>query len=658
MEITPAKMQDCKIRHPAEADSLRFAAEELQSYLAKIFGASPAISTEPFSAVGFCLGLFADTGVAEELVGHGIGGEQIAESRLETYAIVIAQERVCFYGNRPRAVLYAIYDFLRDVLGCEFAISADGIEKIPALTELRLEPSVTVEQASFPVRGLGFHTDDCRSVDIYLRMIDWLAKLKYNRFQFNIRLWESLSESLGPALADRDLDLDLGIHSLNFFLPESDYLEAHPGWYVEDGNRFGRQLRFANLESIPQALENILAFIKKVPQLRYLGLWPLDGTKFDPAEIASGQMGDLVLEYVNRIADGIAREHPELTIDHLAYVGYVSPPESTIPSANVMTSVCHYFDRNFTQPICDAWFGRARIDTEPSRAKAAGNFHPHRNHRQCCEDLRGWVELGETIVFSYYPDLNLSARCIFDIAEVIQLDMQYYQAVGAVGSLACYCMHTEFLWIYREIHQLADCLWNPDVDMAGREGKLMGAVFGDAGEAMRLFYRTLHHVQDQPLMAGFRLPDLMRGIMLAHDMAGYDPKIHQPTLGQIEARFDRLMENLSAATAKAETAEIGERIDGIRHNVIMQRAFARLGCHVLAAFGYRHRCAIGKMDSEESEAKARAMFDEALCIFEEWASWHKSNAPDWIDFDRKIKAYRVALETDFPKMQLPQSGEE
>lgn len=636
--------------HPA----LRFAAAELQRYLQRIFGAATAGGNAEATGDGIWnLGLFGESRVREVMTRAGCTIEPLGSPDSDTYLILVTHDGVHLYGSRPRAVLYAVYDFLRDCCGCEFAISATGVEHIPRLQELTLQPTQRLERAAFPVRGFGFHTETCADAAFYVRMTDWLAKLRYNRIQLNIRLWPAVAEVLAPAMAARDLDLDLGIHSLNYFLPADEHFASHPDWYASVTNRFGRQLRFSNLDSVPVVAERILAFLKQTPGLKVLGLWPLDGTGFDPAEIASGKMGDIVLRYVNAVTERLAPHYPELVIDHLAYVGYVSPPQETRPHPAVLTSVCHYWDQLFTQPVCDAWYGRARIASEDAKAKARDRFNPLRTHRECCQDLAGWLKLGPAIVFSYYTDFNLSASTVGDISRVIQTDLQYYRALGAQGSVACYCLNQEFLWLFREVHALGECLWNPDVDWAGRNRRLLDTVFGAAGDAMCRVYAALDSLHNQPLFSGFRLADLARGIVPTYAFTGYNTDLHQAVLGQIDTRMQGVMAHLAAAAAVASDPAVSERVAGIRLNLVMQQAFAHLGCHVLAAFSYREQGKQPGADPAACEAKALTMLDAALRIFNAWVADYEREAPAWANLAGKIKAYRAALEKDFREMSPP-----
>lgn len=637
------------------AEALSFPAEELQKYMTDIFKSSFQISNGIFkSSPAFRLGLFRDPAVSQELSSCNIDFQDMLISDKESYVILIADDSVSFLGNRPRAVLYAVYDFLRNELGCEFAVSADNFEFIPVLKEKRLRISQRMETAAFPVRGLGFHTDDNIDTDLYSGMIDWLAKLKYNRIQLNIRLWEKLSDKIAPLIKERDLDLDLGVHSLGFFLPPARYYENHPEWYAKTDNRFGRQLKFSNLDSISTAVSNITSFLKKTPDLKYLGLWPLDGTAFDPEEISSGEMGDIVLHYVNTVTKAVSPEFPELVIDHLAYVGYVSPPKKTVPNPKIMTSVCEYWDRNFSQTIYDAWYGRGKSASEKAKEKGAKVFNPYRSHRECCEDLFGWIDIGDSIVFSYYTDLNLSTLNIFDIWDLIQQDMQYYHAVGALGSLTCYCMHEEYIWFYREVHALGAFLWNPFANSAKVNEKLIKAVFGNAGDAMRGFYSSLDDLHNKPLFAGFHPADLLGGIIPAYMLSGYNPKIHDLVLGQFDKRWNESVSFLDDAMRKTDLEEkTKEYLSDIKFNMEMQRTFIHLGCHVMCAFAYREMALKGKLDKDKSDKAALEMCGEAYRIFKDFVEYNNKRINRSKGLSRKMQSYRSALEKDFPTISPP-----
>jgi hypothetical protein len=630
--------------HPA----LQFAATELQRYRARLFPADSSSQGRPGGSIAFHLGLFDEADVQADLLKNGFDREAIRRAGPEAGVTLIGDGRVGLYGARPRAVLYAVYDFLRDACGIEFAISAAGIESFPVNPERDLPGLRRLSQPAFPVRGFGLHGatgDDPKGL---ARLIDWAAKLKFNRIQIDVRAWELAGKELGPLMEERDLDLDLGIHSLNYFVPAEAHAEQHPDWYASVANRFGRQLRFSNLASVPVVVENVKRLLERFPSVKCLGLWPLDGTGFDPDEIAAGDMGGLVLRYVNAVTEKIAAARPDLVIDHLAYIGYAAPPKETRPHPQVMTSVCHYWDQSFTQPICDAWYGRGRWASEEAKEKARRGFHPMRTHAECCRDLAGWVRLGPAVVFTYYVDHNLSGQNVFDTPRVIQADLRYYKALGLQGSVTCYCMDPQFPWFFRDLHALAACLWDPEVDWAGRDASLLTALFGSAGPAMRTFYTSLDALHNQPLFNGFRLADLIRGIPSTYQLSGYNPDLHEAVLRQVAERMGGVLALLDSALAAADCQEMRERVAGIRVNLVMQKAFALFGCHVLAAFGCRD-LAVSAAAGEKAALEARALelHDRALGLFNEWVADFERSAPDWANLAGKIKAYRVALEKDF-----------
>jgi hypothetical protein len=582
----------------------------------------------------------------------GLAEDFGATGERESYVIDIRETSVLFAGSRPRAVLFAVYDFLRQELGCAFALPDAGREEpLPSRHAVALPLSLRRETADFACRGNGFHGEGAHPAAEYIRWIDWMAKMRFNRVQMHVSQWEAMAAEVYPEFTKRDLDLDLGIHGLNHFLPEARYFGDHPDWYASIENRWGRQIRFSNLASVATVSENILAFLKRHPGVAWLGLWPLDGTAFHPDDVASGRMSDLVLDYVNRVADSVGAVFPELRFDHLAYIGYAAPPRQTRPRAGITTSFCHYWDRNFTRPIYDAWYGRKRFAGGESLEKARRNFHPMRHHRECCEQLAGWVDLGRTLVFCYYADLNLSAQNIFDLPPLIQKDLQYYRALGVDGLLNCYCFHEEIPWFYRDLHALADLMWDVDCDWRSREAALLQTVFGAAAPAMGRFYASLNGLQNEPLWCGCSLADLFRGLLPAYELAGYLPRLHAPTLEQIESRFALTLGWLDEALSLAGGAAIMlDRIAGIRLNVVHQQVFARLGCRVLLGFHYGHAGHQGRMDRVEAHAKGTAALAEALRIFNEWTTGYAADKPAWVHLERKIQAYRAALETDFPGM--------
>ncbi len=636
---------------PKHTSQLMFAAEELRDYLIKIVGCQiDILRTElPLSCHAIYLATQSQMEERGCVVLAPLPDVDSGDGR-EAYVIDIGECGVSFIGNRPRSVLYAVYDFLREDLGCEFVLSTEGIELIPSHAEITVPTKVRQERADFACRGNGFHGEEERPSSYFAGWIDWLAKMRFNRIQLHVSMWDGMADEVYPEIEKRDLDLDLGVHELNYFLPAERYFADHADWYADIDSRWGRQIRFSNLDSIEVISKNILSYLASHPEITYLGLWPLDGTAFQPSDIASGKMSDIVLTYVNRVVERVSAVFPNLRYDHLAYIGYASPPKATKPHAQITTSVCHYWDRNFTRPIYDAWYGRKRFAGADTLDRSAKKFHPLRHHRDCCEQLAAWTQISKTIVFCYYIDLNLSTHNLFDLPPIIQKDLQYYRTLGVDGLLNCFCFHAETLWLYRDLHAFGDLMWNVNLDWRKRQGSLLRALFANAAPAMERFYDSLNALQNEPLWSGCSLADMFRGLIPAYELAGYLPQLHEAVLSQLENRFAETLRFLEEAASKSkENPEILNRISGIKFNIDQQKAFARLGCYVLLGFQYGDAGAKGNLPHAEAKRNGLAATAEALRIFNAWHEDYLRGKPSWVHLERKIAAYRVALEVDFPE---------
>jgi hypothetical protein len=240
--------------------------------------------------------------------------------------------------------------------------------------------------------------------------------------------------------------------------------------------------------------------------------------------------------------------------------------------------------------------------------------------------------------------------------NVIRQDMRYYQAIGAKGTLACYCMHKEFSWIYREINAMGRFQWNPEANPAKLNTKLLNAVFGgpEVADEIGKFHGSLHSLHDKPLYGGFHPSDLLRGILPTYDLAGYDVELHSANLALFDERWARSERFLCRAFERSDAAKPEWRIiEELMFNLLMQRAFVHLGCDVLCALGHRALAAKGEMNPEEADVKAKSLCVEALKILDGFYAEFADRIEDSRGLNRKVQSYKSALEKDFPTMTPP-----
>ena len=229
------------------AGPIRFAADELCRYVGEATGRSLEVSPDA-ALTDRCALALARTGIPLAGLVRAPSASNEDAYRIDS----IDDGGRIFCGRSPRSVLYAVYDFLEEELGCRwyFPYPEDAVtpQVAPEAWEALLARTVDREECpAFAFREREFRDvspmndgTDARIV----QQIDWWAKLRMNRFLLNFgyardaALWKRWKETLIPEIKKRGLLVGLGEHgSYPLFLPPSRYAREHPEWYCEIGGK-------------------------------------------------------------------------------------------------------------------------------------------------------------------------------------------------------------------------------------------------------------------------------------------------------------------------------------------------------------------------------------------------------------------------------------
>jgi len=164
------------IRKCSNGSAIDFAAEELRKYLRMMMpeGGNVEICRDPVSHDGFRIGLMQDFGLYDGDI-EDSRYDEILYAHCSAHGGVIA-------GNNPRAVLLAVYEYLRRC-GCRWLYPGVDGEFIPVkdveAVSFRIKPSC---------RHRGFANTTAASQEQILSAIDFLPKIGMNTFMVEFRL--------------------------------------------------------------------------------------------------------------------------------------------------------------------------------------------------------------------------------------------------------------------------------------------------------------------------------------------------------------------------------------------------------------------------------------------------------------------------------------
>ncbi len=245
-------------------------------------------------------------------------------------------------GGRPRGTLYAVYTFLEDHVGCRWW--TPRVSRIPKKKTLktgklnvRYVPALEYRQTSWK------HTYDSN---------DWVVRNKLNGKR-------SLDARHGGRIRYEGF-----VHTFFRYISPEKYLQDHPEWFsFIDGKRhyqrYKTTLCLTNEEMRAEFVKNLKSRLRKNPGAHIASVSQPDGNngncqceKCRAVEAEEESGAGLVLRFVNKVAEDIEKEFPNVYIDTLAYRYTRKPPKYVRPRANVIVRLCT-IENSFSKPFSD-----------------------------------------------------------------------------------------------------------------------------------------------------------------------------------------------------------------------------------------------------------------------------------------------------------------
>ncbi len=296
-------------------------------------------------------------------------------------------------GHEKRGCLYAVYSFLQDVVGVRWWAPDETF--IPKKPTLVLADDLAVSYAPQLISREMYHRKAQPTV--------FSARMKGNGF---------LTPEYGGAVRIVNF-----VHSFYKYLPPEKYFDAHPDWYSEiDGQRKHEraQLCLTNDEMTRELIKNVLETLRKHPDAKIIdvsqndcrGYCTCDKCKaIDDAE--ESHAGTLVL-MLNRVAEAVEKEFPDVLVESLAYQYTRKPPKNIKPRDNVLIRLCT-IECSYIQPL----------DGEQNQKFA--------------EDIEGWSKLAKHLfIWDYTTNYNDYLGPHPNL-RVLAPNVRYFVKHGAVG---------------------------------------------------------------------------------------------------------------------------------------------------------------------------------------------------------------------------------
>lgn len=485
----------------------KLAARELQAYLQQISGALLQVTHEssgdsPFIYIGF-------QGAPESMT-RGISLDSFPN---ESYILRSDGTSLLIAGGGSRGTLYGTIGYLSDHLGCRWYTRE--VQKIPSQASITLKKFEERQKPAFEYRE-AWYTEayDAR----------WAL---YNRLNPTIA---PLPDSLGGSFRTYPF-----AHTFYNLVPAEKYYSAHPEYFaLVNGKRQKEkaQLCLTNPGTRAVSVSKVFEWIGQHPdvdvfsvdQNDYMGYCECPACKaVDDRE--GGPSGSLI-DFVNYVADTVAKVHPGTRIQTFAYTYSEVPPKHLKPSPNVTIRLCRY---NY----CSA---HGIDECEHSK--------PFRNRYE------SWKKITERIsVWDYFTDFSQYLMPYPNFASVTR-NVKWYAENGAVGLFAQGNKVPENgggefselrAWVFAQL------MWNPDRDGDGLIHEFVENVYGKAAPFVQSYIDMMHadvkadtshfSIWAQPIEVNYLKPELIARadslFMLAEQAASAD----QALAGRVELAY-------------------------------------------------------------------------------------------------------------------------
>ena len=298
-----------------------------------------ATASERYAAEEFQNGFNQATGLTLPLVtpqdNANTDRGQIAIAALpalgdEDIQITVESGQVQICGGVPRGVLYAVYQFLEELVGIRF-LTAEHTH-IPDASALKIPCGRYTYSPPFSFRW-SYYRENSEDPT-------FAAKRKVNTV--------TDAENLGGKTQQQLIN-----HSFHALVPYSTYGESHPEYYaLVDGKRDtnthggGPQLCVTNPEVIEVAAASATQQLTERPEATNISVSQADTAAYCRCEVcetlntAEGTPMGSQLMFVNAVAERIEKAHPHVKVGTLAYWYTRKPPKTVKPRHNVQIQLC------------------------------------------------------------------------------------------------------------------------------------------------------------------------------------------------------------------------------------------------------------------------------------------------------------------------------
>ncbi len=430
------------------------AADTLQNYLSQICGTVFPIITDTAAPSGneIIVGITNREGSLYDIDRAALGDEGIH--------IEVADGNIIITGGAVRGTLYAVYSFLEKYLDCHWY--AEDCIDIPTADTLEI-PAV-IDYTYVP--ALAF------------RETDWLSprNITYSvANKLNGKIYRPLGVNEGGGVGYAVYFA----HSLqSIFTP--DVMAANPECRAlgfEAGVLTDRHPCLSKEKTYEITLQKVREALTAVPDAQIVTVTHPDNMDYCVCDECmavydvEGSPAGLMLRFVNRIADEIKADYPQVKVDTFAYQYTRKAPKITVPRDNVIVRLCSIeccFVHNLDDPDCE-------------------------RNADFAKDISDWKAICPTLHIWDYTTNYGNFNGPFNDWNVLQPNMQFFvnnNVVGVYEEGNYYASVSNGEFADLRSYLLAQLMWDSEIDYHKAMVEFCDAYYGEAGKDI-MKYLTL-----------------------------------------------------------------------------------------------------------------------------------------------------------------------
>lgn len=486
----------------------RFAAEELQRYLASMTGARLPIVADSEARHAHELVLGAAT-----IPDHAANENGADPPGPDGFTLRTLGDRLTITGAAPRGTLYGVYALLEDKLGVRWF--TPDVEFIPHQDRVVLEDLNETHTPAFEYREVYWSE--------FIHDADFAARHRLNGHSY------PLDEKHGGRMAV----YFPFVHSFDLLVPPS-LFETHPEYFpLIDGERKNGYVQrcLSNPDVLRIATERVHQWIHQHPEANIISVSQNDTfnncqcPRCKAVDDAEGSPAASLLMFVNAIAESVEMTHPNIRIDTLAYQYTRKPPKTVRPHRNVIVRLCS-IECCFAHPLEQCTTGE---------------------NRQFVEDIKAWQHVAPLLYVWDYTTNFGNYQQPFPNLKALQANAQFFanHQVKGLFEQGNYSSGGGGEMEPLRGYLLAKLLWDPKADTDRITEEFLRGYYGNAAGPLREYIDLVH----QPVEA--------EGVH-AHIFDGPTaPYLTDAMLDRAETLFDE-------AERLADNAEIRARVQAAR----------------------------------------------------------------------------------------------